>query len=213
MNVMSTSVFTNAIHDCVTAKDHTQREHAVVISKDGVELFRKNGTSSQVELGDEVAAGKIPPGCTIVHNHPSDASLSPDDIMFATHTKSTIHAVGDDGGDYWSSGLIYDGTDEDGERVRQKAEGYFEQVYMMNTIAAMMVSPDELSDETMDYIQCHLPYLLARQAGVLHYDFKLGHRTAQAIRVYTSALAKAGLPLPEDIKELLNEQLQPDAVH
>jgi hypothetical protein len=161
---------------CLEGELAEGKEFMVVFSPEGVERFRKEGGEHEVNVLYEMRSGIIKPGDIVVHNHPNMMSLSDRDVGFAQQQGVEIHAVTQEGGDYW---VTFKEADVEGADVVVKE--YTLTSVLIDRALCGDVMKGNLTEKEANLLDQHLILLKMKKMFGLDYQYKLGAEMQAAV--------------------------------
>jgi SPP1 gp7 family putative phage head morphogenesis protein len=151
-------------------------EFAYVYDGNGSVLIKKQGIKKAVNFtDDEIKKMRNANKVTIVHNHPSNSSLSQPDLLIAAHVNGGIHAIAHSGSEYF--GAVKD--------VVVLGEIYHFLVKDVQNSLFRLVDGKVVSRIEADELHNHIVNLVLNHVGIIAYtaygDFDLKKEVAQVI--------------------------------
>lgn len=98
-----TPVMEAAAARCLEVERQVGKEHLVVISPAGLPVWEATGDEDHVDAQEAHDKGLLVPGCTVIHNHPTNCSLSLDDVLASGFNQSSVYAVCLDGSRFFAT--------------------------------------------------------------------------------------------------------------
>lgn len=163
------------------AKDHC--EHLVGLDAAGNELMVLQGTEGNVIIPKD-KWGLLEQTAYVIHNHPSNNTLSLQDLMMVTGNQLQIWAVTKTGDKYFSDGFI--AKEDRFLETYNKVQGA---VYTDMMLASIF--DDGVNEIELNFIVGHATNLICRSKGFLDYHYELTDASKAMYAKFSAQLNRA----------------------